>query len=548
MRGLSKLALVTVWTAAVVLGVSGCNDSDNNSLLSNLPPALGGGAGSNNGSGSGGSGNDAAPPPQNGVANPQLRPPENNGLGMVAVSSTMFPLGLVGYTADEYFISGNAVRYAPTSGSFDTLPEDGKWNLQPVPDSKPYKTRIVVYKPKNPAKFNGTVIVEWLNVSGGLDTAPGWINAHIELTRSGYAWVGVSAQKEGIDGGGAISMMDLPLKKFDIFRYGSLRHPGNPYSFDIFSQAAQAVRYPQGLNPLEGLTIKKMIASGQSQSAMYMTTYVNGIQPLTGLFDGFMIHSRPFGMGPLDKEGLDLTVNTDLAMKVRTDLVPVMMLQTESENFLLNYYGSRQDDDDNFRLWEMAGTSHADLYTLTGLLDVYNMIGTAQVAENKEPMPGIVTCEKPVNSGPQHFIVNAAYAALNNWVTTGVRPAIAPRLQVNPASGLDDEDAAKYLRDAHGNVLGGIRTPHVDVPTAKITAYGQPGSMNNMGNDADSFCFLFGTTELFDATKLKSLYATHDEYVTKVKVSAGDAVAKGFLLPADERVIVNAAKASAVGN
>lgn len=524
MKSWRKVAWVMGCSISLLL--AGCNENSLNDFVAGLPSLPGA----------------TTPPPQGNASSPLITRPEKKGLGMISVSSTMFPLELVGYTADEYFISGNAARYAPVSGGFDQLSEDGKWNVQPVPDSKPYKTRIVVYKPKNPAKFNGTVIVEWLNVSGGLDTAPGWINAHVELTRSGYAWVGVSAQKEGIDGGGSISMMDLPLKKFDIFRYGSLRHPGNRYAFDIFSQAAQAIRHPQGLDPLEGLDIKRMIASGQSQSAMYMTTYVNGIQPLTKLFDGFMIHSKPFGMGPLDKDGLDLTINLDQVMKIRTDQVPVMLLQTESENFLLNYYAGRQPDDDNFRLWEMAGTSHADLYTLKGLFDIYgNDVGNAQVAENKEPMPGMVTCDEPVNSGPQHFIVNAAYAALNKWVATGVRPGIAPRLMVNSAG-------TGYLLDEHGNVRGGIRTPYVDAPTAKISAYGQPGSMGDMGNDAKSFCFLFGTTKLFSPDKLKTLYPTHEAYVTQVKVFTGDAEAKGFLLPADARVIINAAKASTVGN
>ena len=34
-----------------------------------------------------------------------------------------------------------------------------------------YRTRILVYRPADAARFNGTVVVEWLNVSGGLDGA-----------------------------------------------------------------------------------------------------------------------------------------------------------------------------------------------------------------------------------------------------------------------------------------------------------------------------------------------------------------------------------------
>ena len=65
----------------------------------------------------------------------------------------------------------------------------------------PYATRIVVVRPTNPSKFNGTVVVEWLNVSAGADASPDWNAVHRELIRSGYAYVGVSAQKVGVEGG-----------------------------------------------------------------------------------------------------------------------------------------------------------------------------------------------------------------------------------------------------------------------------------------------------------------------------------------------------------
>ncbi len=52
--------------------------------------------------------------------------------------------------------------------------------------------------------FNGTVVVEWLNVSGGGDGSPDWFFLHRHLMREGVAWVGVSAQKAGIDGGGVL--------------------------------------------------------------------------------------------------------------------------------------------------------------------------------------------------------------------------------------------------------------------------------------------------------------------------------------------------------
>ena len=77
-----------------------------------------------------------------------------------------------------------------------------------------YKTRIFVYRPKNPKKFNGTVVVEWNNVSGGVDSAPDWIQGHVELLREGVAWMGVSAQIVGVESGTPLApVLSLPQKR-----------------------------------------------------------------------------------------------------------------------------------------------------------------------------------------------------------------------------------------------------------------------------------------------------------------------------------------------
>src|SRR5579862_5147013 len=106
-----------------------------------------------------------------------------------------FDLAPFGFSTEEFFVSGTATSYkvdgAPTA--------DGKWTAVPV-GTAPFATRIVVVRPVDPKKFNGTVLVEWLNVTGGTDAGPDWNMAHREILRSGYAYVGVSAQKVGIDG------------------------------------------------------------------------------------------------------------------------------------------------------------------------------------------------------------------------------------------------------------------------------------------------------------------------------------------------------------
>ena len=442
------------------------------------------------------------------------------------ISATSFPLADVGYGQAEYFVSGTAHSYVADGA----LGSDGKWAVEPAAAAA-YKTRIMVHRPLRAGDFNGTVIIEWLNVSGGLDAAPDWVMAHNELIRSGYAWVGVSAQKVGIDGGGN-GVVALSLKTVNPERYGSLVHPGDSFSYDMYSQIARAVLKPGAVDALDGLKVEHAIAAGESQSAFRLMTYVNALAPVERLFDGYFIHSRGNGSAPLS-QAPQAVVDAPATVLVRDDLgLPVMMVQTESDLFLLGSYTDRQPDSDNFRLWEIAGTAHADTYTVAGAADTGGNPDYADVVETDSPVPGIITCDKPINSGPQHFVVSAAFAALRTWVAEGVAPAVAPRLTVGP-------DGASYVYDEFGNVLGGIRTPYVDAPIAKLSGEGQGGA---------GFCFLFGTTQLIDDSQLGTMYPTHATYVNAVNGSVDSAVAAGFLLEPDGALIKAAAQRSNIGN
>jgi hypothetical protein len=280
----------------------------------------------------------------------------------VNLASTMFKLAEVGYQQEEYFIAGKASSY---SGSTPRS-VDGKWSVQ-VADEAEYKTRILVVRPTDPSKFNGTVIFEWLNVSSGIESPPEWLLVHSELTGKGYAWVGISAQKAGIDGGGwQLLGVSLPIKVLNPSRYASLLHPGDKYSYDIFTQAARAVIQPEGINPLGDLNVQHSIAVGESQSADFMLTYVNAIAPIENLFDGYLVHSRFHGSA--DFAPTSLLAASEFALRpdtvhIRDDLnVPVLMLQTESDLTVLGAMGDRQPDSEYIRTWEAAGTAHANWY------------------------------------------------------------------------------------------------------------------------------------------------------------------------------------------
>jgi hypothetical protein len=452
------------------------------------------------------------------AADPVVTGPVTGGNGHILLQATNFPLDSTGYTQSEFFVSGAAASFTPAAD----LGPDGRWQVSPAATA-PYTTRIVVNRPVDPARFNGTVVVEWLNVSAGLDVAPDWIYAHNELIREGYAWVGVSAQAIGVSAD----------KAGDPARYASLSHPGDSYSYDIFSQAGQAVR-GSAATVLGGLRPRAVLAEGESQSAFRLTTYLNAVQPLAHVYDGFLVHSRGGGSAPLS-QAPRADVPTPPVVPFRTDLdVPVLAVQTETDLVALGYLAARQDDSARVRIWEVAGTAHADDYVanLGAGDDGSGETGVRELAAMLDPPAGTpgFTCDRPINTGQAHYVVDAAQYALNRWVTAGVPPARASRLQV--------ATTGSFVLDAHGNVKGGVRTPAVDVPAATLSGLGQAGS---------SFCFLFGTTTPFDAPALSALYPTHAHFVARWAAGTTSAVTAGFLRPADGIELVRAALETRVG-
>lgn len=445
--------------------------------------------------------------------------------GGAFVAGTSFDPAEVGYVQEEFFISGTATAYT----SAEPLTGDGRWTALPA-DTAAYKTRLIVYRPAKARDFKGTVVVEWLNVSGGLDSAPDWITAHTAMIRAGMAWVGVSAQYVGVEGGTG-GLVSIPLKSFP--RYASLVHPGDSFSYDMFSQAGQAVEGESGRLLLGGAVAKRVIAVGESQSAFRLTTYVDAVHPVAGVYDGYLIHSRG-GFGAALSEAPEPVIPAPDPTLIRTDLdVPVFTVQTETDLFTLGSYGSRQPDTDLLRLWEIAGTAHADVYTLVaGMADVGDDPSVATVVENASPLPGIIDCDGPVNSGPQHWVVNAAVAGLERWVRTGRPPRSQPRLETTSSA------TPAFVLDAHGNVEGGVRTPWVDVPVATLS-----GGSNSGGG----FCFIFGTTMLFDEATLADLYPTHKAYVQAYRKATNRAARRGVILRPDARLIIRNAELSDIG-
>jgi Alpha/beta hydrolase domain len=448
----------------------------------------------------------------------------------------VYDLATLGYEETEYAVSGTAQSYE-LKGERGA---DGEWDVKPGAEA-PFRTRIVVRRPGDPERFSGTVVVEWHNVSAGIDAAPDWGFFHRQLAAQGHAWVGVSAQKVGIDGGGFVQSIHLKLLAPE--RYASLEHPGDAWSFDMFTQVARLVRLPADQNPLAGLTAEHVLAAGESQSAACLVTYINAVDPHTRVFDGYFVHGRP-GIG-VSIDGVFIPTRDRLAFeettrmisssgeRIREDArVPVLILQSETDLVVLGGHRAAQPDSKHIRVWEMSGAAHADTYTVSAGRHDDGTLTPARLAELLRPTRNLIMgeTETPVNSGPQqHYVAQAALAHLVRWAAEGHAAPIAPRLDI-------EESGQGYHLDAEGNATGGIRTPWVDAPTAILSGLGQTGA---------DFAGLFGRTVPFDEATLAALYPGGvDEYLERFTASLDSAIAAGFLLVEDREEILGVGAAS----
>jgi hypothetical protein len=300
-------------------------------------------------------------------------------------------------------------------------------------------------------------------------------------------------------------------------RYGGLDHPGDGYSYSIFSEVIRGLRTPGAANPLGHLDIRRVLAVGESQSAIALTTYANAIAPRDRLADGFVIHSRGGAPMPLGEpgQGIDLVVAlTAEAVRIRDDLdVPVIIVQTETDLFgHLRYHPARQDDSALLRLWEVAGSAHADKF----------LIGEFE---------SFLGCPTPVNRGHQRFVVRAALRHLDTWVRDGTPAPTAERMAVD-ATGAEP----RFVTDDVGNVMGGVRTPSVDTPTAVLSGFSTA--------TASRICQLFGSTEDLPASTLATMYGTPDDYLARYAEATDAAIARGFVLEDDRSEIVHDATAA----
>jgi hypothetical protein len=394
-----------------------------------------------------------------------------------------------GYVEQEFFIDGTANVYsapAPSGGIGNNAASATTATI--VSSGHPYRSRLLVRRPTDPAKFNGVVVVEWFNVTNGYDTDVHWFYQKEFFLRAGYAWVGVSAQNAGLSNSPNGIKLWSPLRYSTLNVTDSGKVTGDALGYDIFSQAAQAIKSVPVV--MGGLPVQLELAIGQSQSAGRLGIYLNAVHVLDPIYNGALLASG--------------------GQIIRSDLtIPVIKTFTETEFAMssVNEIPELQPDTNMMRSWPVAGASHSEQYSL---------LVRAAILLRDLNQQAFDTCATPARSRvPNRYVYNMAVNELVQWNLGGNQPwaaAHAPPMQVTSVS------PPSIARDSFGNGLGGIRLAEMNVPVA---------------HDGGETCALGGTHVPFDTATLNALYPTPTSYTSQVIQTTNAAIAAGFILLED---------------
>ncbi len=433
-------------------------------------------------------------------------------------------LAAAGYVEEEYFLHGVAPAITAAGETlFDA----------------PYITRILVRKPKDPAKFNGTVVIApftWIGERGA-----GWILTKDYLLRKGYAWVGYTLNINKPEKDPKTHYPELwdpaPdnlnfefMRKYDYARYASLGfyydpkrflrdgHPDQfvPQSQAVGAQLAMLLKQNNTQGPLPGLDVERVYVNSWAVTAQVWMDYLNqgrhqqwrmpgGAQ----LIDAYMVGKMEFGSlgGP-----------TNRIPKHPPEDAPFVNVYTQSElmvDTLAGIPAPKDSDSPPIRFYELAGTPHmrpADL----GTEEIELM--PSDIGKEDDP-----NCNTLYDDEPEDALASALLERMDQWVRNNVVMPRADRVQ---------RKNKKLVRDAKtNNIIGGVRPPWITVPAAAYMTEQETGCG-----------LLYDTKIVYSAAKLIELYESYDNYIQQFNIAKQDSIKQGYLLEGDANKVKPIAK------
>jgi hypothetical protein len=442
------------------------------------------------------------------------------------------------YVEEEFFVSGTAHLYGPTSSepleSYEQLND-----IEPLSTlcerDVPYRTRALVIRPREGNRFSGIVhAIPFHNLGAGAQ-----VERHI--TRDGHAWVGIEVcsgtrfGRDEIPSGGVAN-----LQRIDPDRYGTLHldggRPGHWPNLQpgVLGKAFETINFSK--QGWEMLVFRQELARSYAQGPDIYFSIVAGLRSgQASVLPGLQVR-RVFTSGasggteilrPLAQYHHDAWMRPDgtpildgyfiLVGQIpenRPSQAAVVVFQTEAEALTAIENGWTLPDDTDepkFRYYEIPGTGHKFSAVPPDAPSIADVLPGG--------IPGL--SQRDVSEEFQPYdkfnapIVWALWDQLYRWVDTGRPMARAPRITRDP----DAPDG--IARDEHGNALGGLRTAWVDVPDARYVARISPGNPLAPG------------MRPFSEEQMQALYGSREEYQRRIRARLDQMVVDGFLLQSD---------------
>jgi len=414
-------------------------------------------------------------------------------------------MGSLDYVAEEYFVYGLTDVVEPLSicdvtdmSTRSQVADERPAHYQPVvlKALQPYRTRIIVSRPVDPARFSGNMLVEFSHPSKGGQPAT-WGNISKFLARNGDVHVSVQHP------------LTFPaVRAADPERYGGLEAAHLSQGWGMMAQIGWLLKAGDLPATLAPFRARRLYQAGYSMTGLAVANFANFFHGAARMADG----------APVFDAYMPMTWNAYM----RPLDVPVLQINSQCEITQLPERGdaSRREDSDDpanrYRLFEVAGAPHINLRPKDGTVEPARGVpyevdwGGPRLSWTntvKTFPPGAVPNDLPI-----HLVITTMFDHLKAWVDDGIAPPRAPRLRTG-------EGFAPVL-DADGNPMGGLRLPQMDVPSA----------VRGVGSIHDDHV-LFSYMLPFTPDVMKARHGSHEAYVDRIRAASAALVESRLLAP-----------------
>ena len=420
-------------------------------------------------------------------------------------------LAAVKYVEDEYLLEGVATVWRHGV--------DGA--QEPVAGDLPFRTRVLVRRPADQANASGLVQVEPLHPD--LDSALVWNAIHPWLLRGNHTWMGVTV----------FTPVTQQLREIDAERYGGIDIPQDGMHYDALAEAIRALRAGElGVAGVEQVILAGMSATGSFcrvvlQDGFHLRwTRADGRR----LIDGFVIGISSGGAGaagypPLSTDDSELPADDPRRTVTARDAIAFEVLsETEAETHEFVTRQDSDDADDRYRLYEIAGTAHIE--------DRASVLTNLQQFERSGGVRPAFDVRERRSDARYDLYLRGAFEAMYRWLAEGVVPPRAERFEHRAGT-------EELERDDDGNVLCGVRTPWVTVPTAAYAPHSTASEESEAPPEwmpfsrPEMLARLVGSMHPFSLAELRRRYGTRAAYLDRFAEAVRAEVAHGLLLETD---------------